>query len=118
MSIQIPHHEWHSIPGWQTHSLALVNGAGLYRFLLDGCVVFIGYAASAKPGLKDRIYAYRRGDAPNHHATQRIFEMKDKLELQLAFLDLPPLEIRAVGKELIRIEKPTLNKKNAFAGRY
>lgn len=116
MKITIPELDWRTVQDWQTATL-LIMGAGLIRFLLDGSVVFIGYAASASPGLAARIYAYRRGDIKTHRASQQIARLKDRLELQIAFLDRPPLEIRAVGKELIRRENPALNRKNAFAGR-
>lgn len=118
MQITIPDLAWKTLSGWQTHSLALIKGAGLIRFIWGGSVIFISYAASESPGLGARISAYRRGDDPNHYAAQQISRLKDQLELQIAWLDLPPREIRDVCHELIRKEKPALNQKNPKRGRY
>ncbi|WP_225011259.1 hypothetical protein [Novosphingobium percolationis] len=117
MKIIIPELDWSPVIHWQTARL-IIPGAGLFRFLLDGSVVFIGYVASPWPGFANRIYAYRRGDDPDHYAAQQISRLKDQLELQIAFLDHSPREIRDIGRELIRRERPTLNPKNPHGGRY
>jgi hypothetical protein len=117
MNLEIPTIDWVTIPDWQGGSFAFLTAPGLLRFRLNGRVVFIGYAASPKKGVGSRIAAYRRGDVKTHRAAQQISEHKEKLELQIALLDLPPREIRAIAKELIRREDPRLNKKHNHPGR-
>lgn len=108
---------WYSIPGWQTGSLSILKQSGLFRFLLDGVVVFVGYAARHKPGLGGRIAAYRRGDGKAHRATQRIVQLKPRLELQIAFSDDEPWRIRDRCHDIIRREQPSLNAKDPKRGR-
>ena len=109
--------QWETVPGWTECRLANWAKPGLCRFLRDGRVVFIGYATSSKPGLSGRIAAYRRGDVKTHRASQTIEQIKHRLELQVAVLDLPPKRIRAIAQELKAKERPVLNEKNPYAGR-
>lgn len=110
--------DWITIPHWQTACLVGFKRPGLLRFLLDGEVVFIGYAASAKPGLYGRIYAYQRGGTPGQKAGQMIYEHRALLQLQVAYLDLPEREIRDLCHALIERDRPAWNALHGYPGRY
>lgn len=117
MNYQSPLLEWVTIPDWQEGSLPNLAETGLLRFRLDGRVVFIGYATSAKTGLRGRIAAYRRGDIKTHRANQKIAQIKHRLELQVAVLYLSPTRLREIAQGLRAKERPILNEKNPYAGR-
>jgi hypothetical protein len=117
MNYQSPLLQWEVVPDWTECPLANWAKPGIYRFLRDGRVVFIGYAASSKPGLSGRIAPYRRGDVKTHRASQTIAQNKHRLELQVAVIDLPPKRIRGIARELIAKARPVLNEKNTYAGR-
>lgn len=110
--------KWFNLPDWQEGPLTNLFEPGLLRFVLNGRVVFISYASSAKPGLAGRIAAYRRGDVKTHRAAQEIARIKDQLELWVLLSNDPPAEIRRVAKELVRRHNPRLNSRNSFPGRF
>jgi hypothetical protein len=117
MNYHSPLLQWETVPDWTECRLANWAKPGLYRFLRDGRIVFIGYATSSKPGLSGRIAAYRRGDVKTHRASQAIAQNKHKLELQVAIVNLSPPRIRGIAQGLIAKERPVLNEKNSYAGR-
>ncbi|MFL0670482.1 MAG: hypothetical protein ACJLS3_03315 [Erythrobacter sp.] len=109
--------KWFNLPDWQEGPLQNLAEPGLFRFVLNGRVVYIGYAARAKPGLAGRIAAYRRGDVKTHRASQAIARLKDQLELWVMFSDAPPAEIKRAAKEIVRRYNPRFNRINSFLGR-
>lgn len=109
--------EWTTIPTWQTAKLVGFKRAGLIRFLLDGEVVFLSYAASPATGLGARIGAYRRNGAEGRVAERMINRHKDELTLQFCFLDLPRDEIRALCDKLVQRDKPAWNTPKRYLGR-
>ena len=109
---------WTTIPNWQHATLVGFKQPGLFRFLLKGKVMFLGYAASPKTGLGACITAYRRGAAFTQSAGRRIFRQQEELELQVALLDWPSVEIRDLCKDMIEADRPPWNARHTYRGRF
>ncbi len=112
-----PHIEWTTLDRWQTVNLVGFKQPGLIRFLLDGEVVFIAYAASPETGVGARIGAYRRCGAGKDLVERRIARHRDDLDLQFCFLDQPRDRIRALRDQLVKRDKPAWNTPNGYRGR-
>lgn len=113
----LPPLDWITIRQWQTAGLVGFNRPGLFRFLWNGDLMFMGYAASAKPGLCGRIQAYQHGGTSDQKAGQMIYEHRALLVLQVAYLDLPERKIRDLCHALIERDRPAWNVPHGYRGR-
>lgn len=113
----LPQFDWVKILQWQTAGLVGFNRPGLFRFLWNGELMFMGYATSSKPGLYGRIRAHQRGGTRGQVAGQKIYEHRALLELQVAYLDLSEREIRDLCHALIDRDRPTWNVPHRYRGR-
>lgn len=109
---------WTTIPDWQHATLVGFKQPGLFRFLLKGKVMFLGYAASPKTGVGARIEVYRRGGARKQKAGRLIYRHRDELELQVAFLDWPSIQVRDLCKDMLEEDCPPWNAKHNYRGRF
>lgn len=112
-----PQIDWVTIPQWQNSGLVGFNRPGLFRFLCNGDLMFMGYAASAKPGLYGRINSYQRGGTRGQVTGQKVYEQRELLELQVAYLDLSGREIRDLCHALIERDRPEWNVRHGYRGR-
>jgi hypothetical protein len=101
--------DWIPIPFWHTATLtAFGHVRGLFRFLLDDEIMFIGWAAGEDANLGNRIVAYRspKGAGRKHHAGRLIYERREDLDLQIAVLDMPTYAIKQLALEMIETIQP------------
>lgn len=110
--------DWVTMPHWQNAGLVGFRTTGLLRFLLNGEVMFMSYAANAKTGLHARIQAYRSGAARKQPAGQQIWQHREQLELQFVVLALPDREIRDLCKAMVERDRPEWNAQHGYRGRY